>query len=290
MNRQVGIAASRERNQEGLVAMKNLPGRGGVPRGRDSRRFGRVGADIPVQLHGSDFRGTLPARSRDLSAGGLCIATSSAFVLKSVNRVTLGLPSGALTVSAEGRWQRDAPADGMVLSGIEFIDPSPDAVETLNRLVYEIGRSLAQFLSTESELEGLGLEEILGLAHITRFRDLVAGGSIYRQDTARTGEDSIFVVGKGTVVLQVRVRGVTEVLLARLGPGQVFGGMPLIGGAQHGDSAIADTDVRILEIDQDAYRYLKTARPKLAEDLAFVVARAYRRRLNDALVRLRDPD
>lgn len=269
--------------------MTNQAGRGAVPRGRDSRRSGRVGADLPVQLHGTDFRGTLPARARDLSVGGLCIATHSAFALKSVRRVTLGLPSGPLTLQAEGRWQRDAPSDGVMLSGVEFVEPSPEAVAALKSLVFEIGQSLAQFLSTESELRGLGLEEILGLAHITRLRDVTAGATIYRQDTAHPGEDSIFVVGRGSVIVQVRARNVSEVMLARLGAGQVFGGMPLVGGISHSDSAVADTDARILEIDQDAFSYLKTARPSLAEGLAFAVTHAYRRRLMDALVRVRDP-
>ncbi len=269
--------------------MMNQAGRGRVPRGRDSRGAARVGADLPVQLHGTDFRGTLPARSRDLSAGGICIATPSAFVLKSVRRVTLDLPSGPLTLQAEGRWQRDELSEGVVLSGLEFVEPPPDAVEALNRLIFETGRSLAQFLSTESELRGLGLEEILGLAHITRFRDVTAGATIYRQDTAHPGEDSIFVVARGSVIVQVRARGVSEVMLARLGPGQIFGGMPLVGGISHADSAVADTDVRIIEINQDSFRYLKTARPSLAEGLAFAVTHAYRRRLMDALARVQDP-
>jgi CRP-like cAMP-binding protein len=267
-------------------------GGSGGQSGRGARRAARVGSDLPVQLYADGLRGPLPARSREIGAAGICIATPSAFALKSVRRVVISLPSGPLSLEADGRWQLDAPADDVVLSGLEFVDPSPEAIEALDILVLETGRKLAQFLATESDLRTLGREEIVGLAHTTRFRDVTAGRRIYQQGTTRPGEDSIFVVGRGSVILQLRVREVTDVTLARLGPGRIFGGMPLVAEASHAETAIADTDTRLLEIDRDAYRYLVTARPALAQGLAFAVARAYGARLLDVLSRSArsDPD
>jgi len=252
------------------------------------RGSGRVGSDLPVELHVSELPAPLLARSRDIGVGGMCIATPSPFALKSVRRVVIGLPSCPLTVEAEGRWQVDATGDDVVLSGIAFPCPSPEAVEALTNFVLESGRTLARFLYAQSELRDFGLEEILGLAQITRFCDVTAGRFIYRQDTARPREDSIFVIARGEVSLQARARGAREVTLARLQPGHVFGGMPLVGDAAHPESAVAETDCRLLEIDRDAFGYLEKARPWLAQRLAFAVARTYTKRLHEILGRIRD--
>lgn len=259
------------------------------PAGRSEiRGSGRVGSDLPVELHVAELPAPLLARSRDIGVGGICVATPSPFALKSVRRVVIALPAGAVTVEAEGRWQVDATGDDLLLSGLAFPAPSAEAIEALSHFVLETGRTLARFLYAQSELRDFGLEEILGLAQITRFCDVNAGHFIYRQDTARTGEDSIYVVARGGVCLQARARGAREVTLARLQAGQVFGGMPLVGEATHPESAVAESDCRLLEIDRDSFRYLETARPWLAQRLAFAVARTYTRRLQEILARVRD--
>lgn len=266
----------------------HAPAAGSAPGRYETRGTGRVGSDLPVEVHVGDLPGPLLARSRDIGVGGLCIATPSSFALKSVRRVVIGLSSGPISLEAEGRWQFDATGDDLVLSGLAFTDPSPEAVETLSNLVLESGRALARFLYAHSELREFGLEEVLGLAQITRFRDIGAGRTVYRQDTARPGEDSVFVVASGGVCIQARARGAREVTLARLAPGSLFGGMPLVGDAPHPESAVAESDCRLLEIDRDAYRYLEGSRPWLAQRLAFAVARGYARRVQEILVRLRD--
>lgn len=252
------------------------------------RGSGRVGSDLPVEVHLAELPAPLLARSRDVGVGGLCVATPSPFALKSVRRVVIALPDGPLAIEAEGRWQIDAAGDDLVLSGLAFLDLSPEAVDALSHFVIETGRTLARFLYTQSELRDFGLEEILGLAQITRLRDVTTGRFLYRQDTALPGEDSIFVVARGGICLSARTRGARDVTLARLQPGQVFGGMPLVGDAAHAESAIAESETRLLEVDRDAYRYLEGARPWLAQRLAFAVARTYTRRLHEVLGRLRE--
>lgn len=64
--------------------------------------------------------------------------------------------------------------------------------------------------------------------------------------------------------------------------------MPLVGDCAHPESAVAECETRLLEIDRDAFRYLEGARPWLAQRLAFAVARTYTRRLHEVLARLRD--
>lgn len=262
---------------------------GGAATGRiDARRVNRVGSDLPVELHVAELHGALLARSRDVGVGGLCVATPSAFDLKAVRRVVIGLPSGPLTLEAEGRWQIESSSDDLVLSGLSFTSVSPETIELLSNVVLESALELSRFLYSHSQLREFGLDEVLGLAQITRFRDVGAGRTIYRQDTAKPGEDSIFFVGRGGVCLQARVRGAREVTLARLRPGDGFGGMPLVGDSMHPESAVAESDCRLLEINREAYRYLDKARPWLAKNLAFLVVRTYSKRLQEILVRVRD--
>lgn len=251
------------------------------------RGSGRVGSDLPVEIHLSDLPAPLPARSRDIGVGGICIATPTVFALKSVRRAVIGLPSGPLALDAEGVWQFDASADDVVLSGLAFLDPPAESIETLSNLVLESGRALARFLYAHSDLKDFGLEEVLGLAQITRFRDVPAGRSVFRQDTTHQGEDSIFIVARGGVALEAHPRRGREVVLARLGPGRLFGGLPLLGPLTHAESAVAESDTRLLEIDRDAFRYLENARPWLAQRLALAVIRAHAARLHEMLARVR---
>ncbi len=259
-----------------------------TPARSEIRSSGRVGTDLPVDLHVSELPAPLPARSRDLGVGGVCIATASPFALKSVRRVVIGLPSGPLTLDAEGRWQVDASGDDVVLSGLAFSNAPPEAIEVLSSFVLDNVAELARFLCGQSELRDFGLEEILGLAQITRFTDVPAGRFLYRQGTAQPREDSIYIVASGTICLQARARNAREVTLARLSPGQVLGGMPLLAESPHPESAVAETDCRLLEINRDSFRYLENARPWLAQRLAFAVVRTYTRRLHDVIGRLRD--
>lgn len=259
-----------------------------VSDGFELRGTPRVGADFEVELHVSDLPAPLVARTRDIGVTGACVATSSPFAIKSLHRVVVHLPAGRLSLEAEGRWQRETKTDSAILTGVSFIEPPASAVDVLWDVVLDAGKELARFLYSHTDLNGMGVEEALGLAQISRYRDVPAGQTIYRQDSARPGEDSIFLVTRGSVLLQVRVRDARETLFARLGPGQIFGGMPLIAEAPHAESAVADSVVRLLEIDRDAWSYLRSAKPWLAHRVASSLDRVVARRLRDVLVRVRD--
>ncbi|CAG0995248.1 hypothetical protein MYXO_02643 [Myxococcaceae bacterium] len=253
----------------------------------ETRGSVRVGIDAPVELHVAGLPAPLPGRCRDVSVGGVCVATPSVFVLKDLRRIVIGLASGPVRLDAEGRWQFDASADDLVLSGLAFVNPSPDAVEAISRLVLDTGRSLAHFLYSKGELRDLELDEVVGVAQVTRLRDVSAGRYIYRQETAERGEDSIFIVESGSVRLQIRTGSGRDLAIARLEPGQLFGGMPLVCDAPHAETAVADGNVRLLEIHRDVFRYLSRARPWLAHRLSSTVTRVNARRLHQVLARLR---
>ena len=141
----------------------------------DMRLAPRVGTDLPVEIYSSEFSGPLPGRTRDLSVGGACIATASPFSAKCVHRINLMLPNRNLTRRAEGRWQRESPADDLVLTGVGFDDPGPDELDALWWVVTSSGQQLARFLHERSSLQELGLEEAMGLAQCTRYKDIPIG-------------------------------------------------------------------------------------------------------------------
>ena len=248
----------------------------------------RTGADFAVRVYTTEIRGALEARSRDLSVGGACIATATPFAYKSVQRVRLELPEGPLELRAEGRWQSALPHDDMVMTGLAFLDPPDEAVDRLWDTVLEAGKHFARFIHTRSEIRSVGLEGAMALAQVSRFRQVPAGQALYRQGPAQPGERSIFLLDEGAVSLQVRVRGAREASLERLGGGALFGGLALVAGVDHPESALADTASRVLEIDERAFLYLARSRPWLAQRLSQAVTCSYARRLHAVLERVRD--
>lgn len=245
----------------------------------------RTGADFPIQVFSGEIRGALEARSRDLSVGGCCLATATPFAFKSIRRVRLHLPDQPLELEAEGRWQSALPHDDMVMTGVAFVRPPDEAVDRLWDAVLEVGKHFARFIHFRSEIRAIGLEGAMALAQVSRFRHVAAGQAIYRQGPARPGERSIYLVDRGAVTLQVRVRGAREATVERLGTGALFGGLALVAGVDHGESALAETPTRILEIDERAFLYLARSRPWLAQRLSQAVTSAYARRVHELLQR-----
>jgi hypothetical protein len=252
------------------------------------RQAARVGTDLAVQIFSRDWAGPLPGRTRDLSVSGACIATPSPFALKSLTSIVIQLPDRPLALACEGRWQREEPADDLVLTGLSFCELTGDQLDVLWSTVLDQGKDLARFLFDRTPLRELGLEEAMTLAQVTRYRDIPAGHSIYRQNTRNAGEDSVFLLMHGAVVLTVRVRNARELELARLRPGAVFGGLPLLADEEHAESAAAATDVRLLEIDASAFRYIRVAKPWMGYRLGMALVRVCMQRAREILRLVQD--
>jgi hypothetical protein len=246
----------------------------------------RVGADFPVDIVSADLAGPLAACSRDLGIGGACLATSSPFSYRALRRVVLHLPGGRLELEAEGRWQREEVSEKAILTGVEFQKPPEAAVSRLWDVVLDGGKALARFLYGDSDLSHFTVDEAVGLAHASRWRNVRAGQSIYRGDVERSGASSIFVVHTGTVQLQVRAHGSIDHTFATLGPGHLFGGLPLVAGGLPAEAAVARNDARLLEIHEGSFRYLCAAKPWLAQRLAQAVTLTYARRAGALLARV----
>lgn len=243
----------------------------------------RVGTDLPLELFAGDFSGALLGRTRDLSIGGACIATQSPFSFKSLRRIVLHLPTQNLTLDVEGCWQREDPAENLVLTGIAFENPTHEQLDVVWNQVLDAGKKLARFLYERTALRELGLEEAMGLAQVTRLRAVQLGDMIYRQGTRDSATDSIFLIAEGSVTLQIRIRDAIEQTLCQLGPGEMFGGLPLLADLPHAESAVANSNLRLLEVDAAAYRHLRTMKPWLGHRLGVSVLRTHAVRMSQIL-------
>jgi CRP-like cAMP-binding protein len=260
-----------------------------TPQGKLNHRARlRVGFDAPVRIYSRGFSGPLAGRTRDLGVGGMCVATDSLVALDAIERVDLLLSDGALSLAVKGRWQAAVEEACFVLSGLEFVRPDPHAISRLWDVLAARGKELALFLYAGSDLSDLGAEEALGLAQVSRSRLAPRGATIYPRSGAAPGDSSIYIVEEGDVALEVRVGGVIPKVIDRLGKGRLFGGVALITDEPEAERALAESDVRLIEIDASAYRYLSATRPWLACHLATAVARAYGKRMRELLVRVRD--
>lgn len=255
----------------------------------EARVTPRVGADFSVELRSSEFTGGLPGHTRDLSVGGTCIATASPFDIKHLEQIVIMLPGrNTLTLRCCGSWQREEPSAELMLTGITFDGPSDSDLDTLWDFVLESGKYLARSLLEKSEFHDLGLDDAMSLAQMTRYRDIPSGQNLYRQNSNEPGQDSIYLVIEGAVSLEFRVRDARNVEFERLESGQFFGGLPILAVVPHAESATAATDVRLLEIDRQAFQYIRTAKPWLGYRLGSAMLRISTRRLSGIMSKVCD--
>jgi len=246
----------------------------------------RVAVDVPVDLYTADIRGALPGRARDISIEGACVATASPFAIKSLQKVVFSLEAGSLTLAATGAWQQDEEADDLVFTGLKFDTPQREDLDRIWSLVFASGRTLARFLYEKTPLYELGIEEALGLAQMSRYREVPAGRTIYRQDVRESGDESIFILIEGSVTLQAQVGDSVEVEIERVRVGGLFGGTPLLSDAPPIESAVATTKARLLELDAQSFRYLRLTKPWLSYRLCHALYRVSSQRLRTTLARL----
>lgn len=258
-------------------------GRSGPVDPLEIRSNPRVGIDLPVEFFSGEFAGALLGRTRDISIGGACIATQSPFSFKSLRRIVFRLPTQNLTLDAVGCWQREDPVENLVLTGVTFENPTPENLEVVWNLVLDAGKRLARFLYERTALRELGLEEAMGLAQVTRIRTLQPGDMIYRQGMRNSASDSIYLIADGSVTLQVRIRDAIEQPLCQLGTGDLFGGLPLLADLPHAESAVANTQLRLLEVDGAAFRHLRSMKPWLGHRLGVALLRVHAQRMSQIL-------
>ena len=267
-----------------------MNGNGSAPKPAwlENRSDPRVAADLRVELFASDFSSRLPAQTRDVSAGGVCVATPSPFACQSIRSITLQVPGRPLRLKASGRWQVTHRASATVLTGIAFEDIGMEMQDVLWDYVVDVSKDIARFIYRRSALRAIGIEGAMGIAHSSRLRIMRAGDQIYGEAAATQGANSIFLVQSGSVALQMRVRGVRNQAFAVAEAGALFGGLSMLTSVQDQEFAFARSDVRLLEVDERAFDHLSRSRPGLAQQISLAVTSAYSERFRTAMEIRRD--
>jgi len=247
----------------------------------EARIHPRVAADLAVDLYSREFAGPLRARTRDLSVNGACVATPSIVSARSIDQIVLHFDRESIRIHVEGRWQSDSPSEGSVLVGLAFDQLDNATSGRLWNFVQSTGSSLAQFLSQCATFGEFSSDELISIAYMSRFQRLQSGRTIYMPSFRDT--DSIFIVWEGQVGLHLRLRQGEELTLCRLGPGGLFGGLPLIANMPNLEMATAASNLRLLEISRGPFSYARLAKPILAQRLTQVVARGYAERVGQLL-------
>lgn len=244
---------------------------GSAPNGLEMRSAPRVGVRIDASVYLAGTAGWFPCQLRDIGSGGACLQTAGPIDLTTLRRLRFTLQDGPIELDVSGCWQREAPLEHAMFSGVRFESPSPAVVERIAEHVNAVAFQLARFVRTESELADLDLDEAIDFALSSRLRHASAGTYIYRGDRAGPGEESVYLVLQGTVALELSLRASSRFEVARVERGGVFGGMRVVAREGTRLSAVACTELVLLELDFTAFRYLDRAKPTVARRISETV-------------------
>ena len=248
----------------------------------------RVAIHLDVELRLAESPSRLRARSCDISTGGICVETPGPFALTSLRAISVQLPDGVVTLPAKGCSQRLDSFGVGHLTGVQFTNASQMERQRLWEVAQKQAVNLARFLQDSPDIGDLDLDESMELARATRLREVPRARRVYSEGTWRPGEDSVFIVIRGTVVLDARAHRSRDIWLERVGPRGLFGGVPLIARVANVESATAEVDLELLEIDRFTFRYLEWARPQVARAVGCAVSRKQVHRVHNLIRRLAD--
>jgi len=127
-----------------------------------------------------------------------------------------------------------------------------------------------RLLSRVSWLEMLTDDELDQLAEVAMGQEYGAGRSIVRQDDDGS---SLYVLVEGALEVFTRNEDGQRDVVGKVQPGQAFGEMSVLTGAQRVATVTALTDVYVLKIRREDLEPILRARPSIADELGQVMAR-----------------
>lgn len=244
-----------------------------MPQTVERRTAPRTSTRIPVELMLRSSPAPLPAQAVDVGTSGICVSTASRFPLCELSSVSFAIGGERAKIPAEARWQRFDNSGRGLVAGLMFLDVETRLAAALRSHVYEAALKIASFLLEKTELSGLHVDDAIDAALLTRAADYSVGRRIYQQGELRSRGDSVFIVEKGSVVLEAQAPGTGRLVLDTIGQGGIFAGLPLLAEAPHTESAIAATEVSLVEIDPYNFASLEITRPRVARGLTRAILR-----------------
>lgn len=114
------------------------------------------------------------------------------------------------------------------------------------------------------------------LASIAIPREFPAGAPIFVEDMLG---DALYVIERGAVSIRARGKGATEKELLVLEAGESFGELSLLIQSSRMVSAVAATEVRVLEIRKHDFLQLQRQKPQACLKLLMAISEAFAREL-----------
>lgn len=255
--------------------------------GGERRLSPRVAARLQVDLECAGQPGPLRGILRDVGVGGLCVETRSPFILADIMRAGIAIPNGPdVWAAVEGIWQRDSVAKTGVLTGLRFRDLDKEAERSITSFVERTALETSRFLQACNHLDDLPLSDALDIVFHTRMVEFSQGSVVYSEGTVGTRGDSLFIVAEGSVLLESRRGNGTRIPIERIGVGGLFAGIPFLTGLPHMESAIAASNVTLLEIDPYSFGYMMREKPGVAHMLLRSLLRLRAAQLDSVIGRL----
>lgn len=220
----------------------------------------RPGADViregdPGQSFYVVARGSVRVSRRDREQGQIQLAELRDGAIFGELALLSAAPRSA-TVSAVG--------------DCDLLEFDRDALTAASSTVATIGRALSQFtqerlvsnlVTTAPIFRPLDRAQRMSLVKRFEAYEAEAGTALIRQGTAGQG---LFVVLRGEVAV-TRTEGGSEMPLAHLGPGDVFGEISLLGDEPTTASVVATQPSTVLMLGRDSFQKLVEAVPEVRE-------------------------
>jgi hypothetical protein len=252
------------------------------PRLLGRRSLPRVPVDLALTLHLAGLP-ALPARAREIGVGGVCIATPTRLPLAELRRVSLHSLDTRLKLDVEVRWQAETPGRDGFLAGLEFTNVNPWSRDALWDIVHSQTKRLASLVSRETDLEVIGLADLVDLIHAMRIRDGGTGEVLFRRGCRQAGDDSIFLLLSGKVAIETASRDGRRVSLGEARAGELLCSNALLGAAEPLETALVSEASSLFEISRASFGFIQAVHPLLAAALTTILVRRYVGRQHEAL-------
>jgi SulP family sulfate permease len=179
--------------------------------------------------------------------------------------------------------------------GLEALPPRPGlaqepdldrALERCENMVLQSGGAPPSPESTPLErnrlLQGLSPEQASAVLAHGRVREVDQAQALFQREEPA---DDVWLIERGSVsVLTQHQPGSPR--LATFGPGHFVGEMAFLDGRPRSATALADTPVRALQLDAQAFAHLRSTHPEAALELALNIARELSTRVRAANLQL----
>jgi CRP-like cAMP-binding protein len=254
----------------------------------ERRRAPRIADDLTVAIHVDGLADPIEGVARDLSMGGICVATRIAFAHANTMRIAVQAASKAVLLESKRLWQQYEPGEKVVLTGFSFAALSENDRKTIAELLSASVQRISEILRS-SRLPELGPADVMAIAEEVRFRCIRSGHVVYGCDAQDHHAGSLYIVEEGRISLHLASDESQNRAIAQIQEGDLFGGIDAGAGASMREVAIAECEAYLFEIGRSGFDHLRRHRPELALELASAAFRAARTRLSSALLEAAEP-